>query len=92
MVNDLVFVKHTDAVYRIIDSQAIILTPENGHMHTLNEVGTFIWELLDGKKTLKAIMDRLCEEFDIEAAKAQRDVTHFAEDLVRRKLISAKTK
>ena len=51
---------------RCVEGQALVITPQNSTLHTLNETGTYIWEQSDGTRTLEAIVDRLCEEFEAE--------------------------
>jgi hypothetical protein len=86
----MLFVKDNNAAYRIIESQAVILTPENSFLHTLNEQGTFIWEQLDGKKTTDEIADEMCKVYDISKDEATKDAQIFLQDLLRRKLVSLK--
>lgn len=50
-------------------------------LFTLNESGAFIWELIDGKKNLREIVERFTEEFDIESETATRDVLAFMENM-----------
>jgi len=88
MIANLAFKKSKDAIYRIIDSKAIIMTIHDSYLHTLNEVGTFIWELLDSKVTVQDIIKRVHDTFEADTKKADRDVKSFIEDLLRRKLIS----
>lgn len=90
MIERMIFVKNKDAAFRIIESQAVILTPADSYLHTLNETGTFIWELLNGKNTIEDIIDKVCEEFDADKRIVAKDISHFTEDLIRRKLIITK--
>jgi hypothetical protein len=43
-------------------------------VYTLNEVGSFIWERLDGKQTAQAIAEMVAAEFDVALDQAVRDV------------------
>lgn len=92
MIKDTIFIKNNDAAYRIIDSNAVILTPEDSYLHTMNKTGTFIWELIDGKKKISDIALKVCEEFEVDKECAEKDARHFIEDLLRRRLISVKKK
>lgn len=53
---------------------------ENGI--ALNETGTFIWKMCDGKKTVAAIVDVLCRHFDVERSRAEKDTTKLIQLLV----------
>jgi hypothetical protein len=84
----MLFVRNPDAAYRIIEGQAVILTPGDSRLHTLNEVGTFIWECLDGKSHAARIVEKMCRTFDVNLQAAEKDVNHFLSDLIRRGLVT----
>lgn len=48
---------------------------------TANEVGGFIWNLLDGRRTLAEILERVLDEFDVERKAARRDLEEFIDQL-----------
>jgi len=48
---------------------------------TLNETGAFIWEQIDGKKTVEELIVELISEYEISAEEAEKDVFEFIEDL-----------
>jgi methyltransferase-like protein len=48
---------------------------------TLNEVGNFIWEQIDGKNTEEDIFNAITEEFDIDSDTAKKDVIEFLDRL-----------
>jgi hypothetical protein len=50
-------------------------------VYTLNETGAFIWEQIDGKKSVAEIVAALTEEYDIEKDAAEEDVMIFIQDL-----------
>ena len=74
--------------WRVYDGEAVILWPDDSTLNTLNEVGTLIWELADGKSPMSAIVARICEEFDIEPAQAERDAMAFVAKLRVRGLLT----
>jgi len=62
---------------RIVDKEAVIVTLENQHTLVLNEIGTRVWEMLDGKKDLRAIAQGICDEFDVAHGTAFEDCRQF---------------
>src|SRR2546425_5866510 len=50
-------------------------------LYTLNEVGARIWELLDGRRSLKAVLEVLVEEFDVSEPEAEEDLFTVIEQL-----------
>lgn len=52
-------------------------------LFTLNEVGSFVWERLDGSASLTEIAEAVAEHFEVGADQATRDVRDFAGELSR---------
>jgi len=50
-------------------------------VYTLNETGAFIWELIDGRKSVEEIINRLTEEYDIDYDSASQDVFSFINNM-----------
>lgn len=50
-------------------------------VYTLNETGAFIWEQIDGKRTINEIVDLLTEEYETAKVIAEKDVMEFVENL-----------
>ena len=77
-----IILRNENFVWRIIDGEAILMSPYGRRLHALNEVGTFIWELADGSKSIDKIIERICKEYEVERSIAQKDVRAFAEKLL----------
>lgn len=54
---------------------------EMNKLFTLNEVGAFIWDNIDDKKTIEDIVDLVMKEFEIDPETAQKDTLEFLEQL-----------
>ncbi len=54
----------------------------------LNAVGSRIWELVDGRRSLRAIVGQIQTEFDAELDVLERDALTFTEELVERRLLT----
>jgi len=50
-------------------------------VYTLNSTGAFIWNRLDGTKTVKDIAAEVEQEFDVDAATALKDALTFFHDM-----------
>ena len=50
-------------------------------VYSVNEVGTRVWELLDGTRTLGDIRDRIADEFEVGTEEAARDLLEFLHQL-----------
>jgi hypothetical protein len=74
--------------WRVYDGEAVILWPDDSTLNTLNAVGTLIWESADGKSPVSAIVARICEEFDVDPERAERDTMAFVAKLRARGLLT----
>lgn len=52
-----------DVILREEEEGAFLFQPESGELSCLNPVGTIVWKLLDGKRTVGAIADAVAKEF-----------------------------
>jgi hypothetical protein len=76
------------AAWRVYDGEAVIVSPEDSTLHTLNAVGTLIWQAADGRTPLGAIVARVVDAFEVDADTAARDAACFVEHLCRRGLLT----
>lgn len=82
------FIRNGDVAWRIIDEEALVVSPKDSLIYPLNAVGTKIWELLDGKRTVEEITSIICCEFEGDEDTIQNDVVIFLEDLKQAGLIN----
>lgn len=92
MNNSAVFQRNESYIWRIIDDETIIMSPFGDRLYALNDVGTFIWELLDGSKTIDDIVNNILENYNIEKTIAYDDVMRFIEKLLDNNMLLPKTK
>ena len=57
---------------------------------TLNEVGSFIWELVDGRRSAQAIAEAVSAEFDVDMKRAGTDVDELLTALEAKGLARAR--
>lgn len=81
--------QNPDTPARTLDGEAIVITPDDSVLHTLNDTATFIWDRADGTRTLQAIAGELGAEFEVDPETLQREAIAFVEDAVRRGLLLA---
>lgn len=80
-------IRNKNTAFRIIDDNAMILSPEEGTLHSLNEVGSRIWELADGKMNIEEIISTICNEYEIEEDVAEREICEFVRELCNKGLM-----
>ncbi|MCC6809647.1 MAG: PqqD family protein [Deltaproteobacteria bacterium] len=81
------FDKSPDIDHRTIGGEAFIITAEDSKIHSLNAVGTWVFDRCDGKTSLAAIVDSVVEEFSVERETAANDVEKFIHSLETRGMI-----
>lgn len=67
---------------RVVEGKLLLVLIDQKQLHTLNQVGTRVWELCDGRN-LTAIARSIVDEFEIDEATALRDVQRFVQELNR---------
>jgi hypothetical protein len=65
---------------RVVEGKALIVVIDEKQLHRLNEVGTRVWELCDGR-SVEAIADAVVDEFEVDKATALSDVERFVDEL-----------
>ena len=75
-----------NVAWRVLDGAAVLVAPSSPAIQTLNEVGTLVWQLADGRG-LGEIVDAVVNEFDVERTQASADVESFVQALEGRGLL-----
>jgi hypothetical protein len=85
---DKYVVKNNEKIaYRIIDGEAVVVNLKDSTFHTLNPVATFMWEQADGRVKVKQIIEKICEEFEVDWDTAERDCQEFLGELASKALV-----
>ena len=79
--------KSEDTASRIIDGEAVIVTPQKGVVTVLNETGSGIWHLLDGENTVEDIINAISSEFNVSREEAEKDTLCFIEELIEKDMV-----
>ncbi len=65
----------------------VILNLKDGVYYELKEVGTRVWSLLQQPSSLQSILDKLLEEYEVDAERCEADLLALTENLARYGLI-----
>jgi hypothetical protein len=88
MVSAKAVLEHSDDVIaECVKAETILFDLTSGEYYSLNELGSRTWELLDGSRSVDALIEILVSEYDAPAETIQRDVFTLLDDLVRSKLL-----
>jgi len=64
----------------------LLLDPETGNYFTLDEIGSRVWTLCDGREAV-AIADELSAEYDAPSSQIRDDVLELLRELASERLI-----
>jgi hypothetical protein len=78
--------KNSDMVTRVIEDETILMpiyktSDEINCIYTLNKTASRVWELLDGKRTLVELKDKLLKEFDATPEEVDGELEKLFKDL-----------
>ncbi|UCF80653.1 MAG: PqqD family protein [Acidobacteriota bacterium] len=72
---------------RVMDGEAVVFLPGKGQVRILNKLGTAVWELVDGERTVSEIVEEICKKYDVEHEVAERDALEFLKTLQDKELV-----
>jgi Coenzyme PQQ synthesis protein D (PqqD) len=73
--------RKTSILWRELDGEAVLLSPSAGSSYNLNQVGSFIWKLLDGKHSSHDIATAICQAYEVDYEQAHQDVENILVEL-----------
>jgi len=81
-------VRNENTASRIIDGQAVIMTLGDNTLHTLNDVGSRIWELCSGPRTLEEIVMVINEEYTASYEEVRADCEVFIQEMLTKGMLT----
>lgn len=81
-------VRSEDYCVRDLGTETIFLSPDGTQVHAVNELGTYIWSLLDGRSSLAQVRDRICADYDVAPWQCEEDLLAFVAELAEKRLVS----
>jgi len=79
--------QNLETAARKIDDLFYVMHPDTSELHNFNDVGTRIWELIDGERSVEDIVGVVTEEYEVDEATARTDVLEFVAALQEKDLI-----
>ena len=71
----------TNVVAKNVDENIVLVTPRQGKVRVLNGVGSVVWSLIDGRRSLHDICDSLMGEFKVDREVASADLHTFITEM-----------
>jgi len=84
---DKKFAHNEDVAWRIIEGEALLVSPKTSNIFPLDEIGTRIWSLADGLRTGRDIARVLEEEYGQDLSVIESDLSLFIDDLLKNDLV-----
>lgn len=83
---DRVYQKNQNFVFRQIDDETLLVPIKDnvgdlGSIYNLNPVAAFVWQNLDGEKTLNDIKELMTGKFEVSEPDAEKDLAEFLGEL-----------
>jgi hypothetical protein len=85
-ISEKYFVKEKDLVTRCVAGETIIVPIRSNvgdldSIYTLNEIGSMIWQLIDGKNSGSEIAKAVCNAYEVTPQVAEKDTLEFLDSL-----------
>jgi hypothetical protein len=87
MLDKYVVKNDEETAYRIINGEAVVVNLKESTFHTLNPVATFIWEQADGRIKAGQMIEKICQEFEVDWHIAEKDCLEFLGELINKGLV-----
>ncbi len=84
MLNKYLAKANGNPVHIIIDEEAVVINLNK--LYGLNSVGNFIWKQANGQTKVKQIIERICDEFEVDWQTAEEDCLKFLNTLISYRL------
>ena len=79
--------RNKKTIFKEVGNTVYILDTTNTTIHTLNETASFIWKLAQKPVDLDTIVERVCEEFNVDRAKALNDIKEFVNKYIQQRYL-----
>jgi hypothetical protein len=86
----IVFASDEQVSSRVADEE-VILNLENGTYYGLDPVGARVWDLIQEPTSVKDLVDRLLEEYEVDRDQCLEDVLALLQDMHDEGLVSAES-
>ena len=80
-------VQNEEVYYHKVENEGLLIHGQKGKVRIVNFVGDFIWNLIDGHKSIAQIIDQVKSEFSYQVDTIKTDVIHYLQELSDRSLI-----
>jgi hypothetical protein len=87
MLDKYVIKNNEKTAHRIINGEAVVVNLKESTFHSFNPVATFIWEQADGRIKAGQMIEKICQEFEVDWDTAEKDCLEFLGELISKGLV-----
>lgn len=73
--------------FQEVQGQAVVVVPARRELHEFDESASVLWSALARERTVAELVAVLCEEFEVDASTAEKDVREFVTSLEEKGLV-----
>ena len=70
-----------------MEGEVVLIDRDEGELVRFNEIGSEVWQAIDGRRTVEEIIDHVCDTFEVKRRRAHKDVIRFLTQLQRQELL-----
>lgn len=70
-----------------VDGTTVLLSVEDGEYYALDDIGSRVWELCDGSRSVSTIIELICAEYDAPPETIRADVLDLLGELTVEKIL-----
>ena len=85
---DRIYKRNPDMVFRDICDEYLLVpvrqsvSDMDDYIYRLDEMGAWIWRLLDGRRSVGGIIETAAAAYDADRSEIERDILEYLENLV----------
>ena len=72
--------------YRKVEDSILVITPWDNAMHTVEDVGLYIFESLIDEKSKDLMLKEIVDSYEIEENIAEKDLNEFIGSLIEKEI------
>ena len=73
--------RNDENAVRQIEDVVFVMNPDTSELHSFNDVGHRVWDLVDGSRTVATIVAAIADEYEVDRQTAENDVLEFLQKL-----------
>lgn len=77
-----------NVLFQDLEEEAVLLNLETEIYHSLNDIGSRMWQLLAEEENTAVVLAQLLEEYDVNEQQLRQDFAAWLQELLDQNLIS----